>query len=193
MVVAWGVAVICGMCGLVHYQVTPAAFAQAAPSQWPRGVSFARNPNHATLVMALHPECPCSRASLHELTEIMSRSEERLDAHLLFIHPANAPANWLDSDLWKQAKAIPHVTVMLDEGGRDSAAFGATTSGQTMVYDASGTLRFSGGITDGRGHEGDNAGMLAILSLVRDGRSRVSTTPVFGCSLGISQTNAIKR
>jgi hypothetical protein len=193
MVLAWGIAVVLGMCGLVRYQMTPAAFARTAPSQWPADVSFARDGNRLTLVMTLHPECPCSRASLNELAQILSRSQGRINAHVLFVHPANAPANWIDSDLWRHAKAIPHATVTLDEHGRDMNLFGATTSGDVMVYDASGTLRFSGGITDGRGHEGDNAGLLAILSLVRDGKSQVSTTPVFGCSLGISQAKSIPR
>jgi hypothetical protein len=189
MVLAWGIAVVLGMSGLVRYQMTPAALAQGVPTQWPQGLSFSRDITRSTLIMTLHPECPCSRASLSELAQILSRSENRLDARVLFVHPANAPANWLDSDLWRQAKAIPNVIVMLDEGGRDTAAFGAITSGQVMVYDTSGAMRFS----DGRGHEGDNAGLRAILSLVRDGKSQVSTTPVYGCSLGISKAKTTTR
>jgi hypothetical protein len=56
-----------------------------------------------------------------------------------------------------------------------------------MVYDRSGALRFSGGITDGRGHEGDNAGLFSVLDLVRSGKSAVAATPVYGCSLGVCQ------
>ncbi len=193
MVLAWAVAVVLGMSWLVRYQMTPAALASTAPSRWPAGITFPRDPNRSTLVMTLHPECPCSRASLSELAQILSRSEGRVDAHVLFVHPANAPANWINSDLWRQAKAIPNVTVSLDENGRDMKIFGATTSGQVMLYDAAGTLRFSGGITDGRGHEGDNPGMLSILSLIRDGKSQVSTTPVFGCSLGVSKAKSNSR
>ena len=44
---------------------------------------------------------------------------------------------------------------------------GATTSGHVLLYDAGGVLRFAGGITDGRGHEGDNAGLDAALALLR--------------------------
>jgi hypothetical protein len=77
------------------------------------------------------------------------------------------------------------VEVSIDNEAKDASIFGATTSGQVMVYDASGAIRFSGGITDGRGHEGDNAGLSAILGLVRDGKAAVSTTPVYGCSLGV--------
>jgi hypothetical protein len=53
------------------------------------------------------------------------------------------------------------------------------------VYDTTGILEFHGGITDGRGHEGDNDGMLAVLAIGRDEKSPVSKTPVYGCSLGV--------
>lgn len=122
---------------------------------------------------------------MDELAQIMARSAGRVDAHVLFVQPANAPKNWLDGDLWRTARTIPGVKVQVDKQGHDAAAFGATTSGQVLVYDAAGTLRFSGGITDGRGHEGDNTGLLAILDLVRLGKSPVASTPVYGCSLGV--------
>ena len=45
--------------------------------------------------------------------------------------------------------------------------------GQTLLYDAGGTLIFSGGITGSRGHAGDNAGEAALVALLtqRPGRS----------------------
>jgi hypothetical protein len=193
MVLAWGLAVVAGMSYLVRYQMTPSALGLEAPTHWPAGLTFGRDTTKATLVMTLHPQCPCSRASLSELEQVMARSAGRLDVRILFVHPKNSPADWLDTDLWRQAKAMPNVTVMLDPDGRDSAAFGATVSGQVMLYDASGALRFSGGITDGRGHEGDNVGMLAVLSLVRDGKSNVSNTPVYGCSLGLCKLKPPQR
>lgn len=189
MIAAWGVAVVSGMIGLDRYQMTPAVMA-AAPAQWPVGAGISRNISRPTLIMMLHPQCPCSRASLHELALLMARSAGRLDALILFVQPVNAPADWLDGDLWRQAKTIPNVSISIDKGGREAVAFGASTSGQVMVYDAAGIIRFSGGITDGRGHEGDNPGMQAILDLLRTGKSLVATTPVYGCSLGVC---AIKR
>ena len=42
---------------------------------------------------------------------------------------------------------------------------------------------FSGGITAGRGHEGDNAGEEAIVDAVLHHRQRIRRYPVFGCSL----------
>jgi hypothetical protein len=184
--VIWIGTVAIGMVGLVQYQMTSGAPGREAPHSWPAGVGdIARKPGRLTLVMTLHPQCPCSTASLHELSQLMTRAGEKTDAHILFVKPEGAPANWCDGNLWKQAKDIPGANVSIDDDAKDASIFGATTSGQVIVYDASGTIRFSGGITDGRGHEGDNAGLSAILGLILNGKTAVSTTPVYGCSLGV--------
>jgi hypothetical protein len=172
---------------MVRYQMTPGVQARTAPHIWPASIhDVAHKPGRFTLVMTLHPQCPCSRASLHELAQLMTRAGGRVDAHILFVKPQGATADWCDGDLWKQAKHIPGVNVSIDDDARDASIFGATTSGQVMIYDASGAIRFSGGITDGRGHEGDNTGLSAILGLIHDGNTAVSTTPVYGCSLGVA-------
>jgi len=184
----WGGAIVIGMLGLVRYQMTPGPQQQNTPRRWPAGTGgIARMPGRFTLVMTLHPQCPCSRASLHELSQLMTRAGGQVDAHILFVQPRGAPADWCDGDLWNQAKDIPGVNVSVDDDAKDAAVFGATTSGQVIVYDPSGAIRFSGGITDSRGHDGDNAGFSAILELIRRGKTAVSTTPVYGCSLGVCQ------
>ena len=75
-------------------------------------------------------------------------------------------------------------------GWEGSGSFGALASGQTMFYDADGTLQFSGGITASRGHSGDNAGRSTITALLFNGKSAVRSTPVFGCYLGNPETRA---
>jgi hypothetical protein len=168
--------------------MTPGPKGPDAPHVWLAGLNdILRKPGRFTLVMTLHPQCPCSRATLNELSQLMTRTGEQIDAHVLFVQPPGAPANWCDGDLWKQAMVISGVTISIDHDAKDASILGATTSGQVMVYDASGKIRFSGGITDGRGHEGDNAGLSSILELIRAGRTAVATTPVYGCSLGVCQ------
>jgi len=162
----------------------PASASAVVAQQWPASLDLVRSSTCPTLVVSLHPQCPCSRATVHELAQLMSRSQGRLTAYALFVKPANAPADWLDGDLMQSAKAVPNVTVLVDEGGRDAAALGAMTSGQVIVYGVKGQIQFNGGITDGRGHEGDNPGLAAILAIVRDGKSPVAATPVYGCPLG---------
>jgi hypothetical protein len=46
-----------------------------------------------------------------------------------------------------------------------------------LSYDAAGTLRFSGGITASRGHEGANTGRTALTDLVRAVPSQHPSTP----------------
>jgi hypothetical protein len=73
--------------------------------------------------------------------------------------------------------------VMSDERGAQAHVFGALVSGQTMLYRATGSLWFSGGITAARGHEGDNPGRTALTSMLSGERTDTIRTPVFGCYL----------
>ncbi len=70
-----------------------------------------------------------------------------------------------------------------DVDGHEAQRFHAHTSGETLLYNASGKLLFQGGITGRRGHEGDNAGRAACLSLLTSERAPLSHAPVFGCAL----------
>jgi hypothetical protein len=79
---------------------------------------------------------------------------------------------------------MPGVRVFVDRDGAEAKRFGVATSGQVLFYDAQRRLRFTGGITAGRGHAGDNAGADAIVSLVDHGTTVEPETPVFGCALG---------
>lgn len=164
------------------YDNAPGA-AAAPASFWPTESQIQRAPGRATLVMLAHPQCPCTRASLGELALLMTQCEGRVTASVLFYQPEGFSAAWTQTDLWQSAAAIPGVTVKRDEGGIEASRFHAATSGQVLLYDAGGRLIFSGGITGGRGHAGDNAGRSAIVSLLTKGASKRDRTFVFGCSL----------
>jgi hypothetical protein len=117
----------------------------------------------------------------------MATCDGKLTATVLILRPKGAPAGWERTDLWRSAAAIPNVLVMADEAGTECRRYGAATSGQTCLYAPDGRLLFSGGITESRGHSGDNAGRSAIVSLVRapsdDPKSQPVRTPVYGCPL----------
>jgi hypothetical protein len=70
-----------------------------------------------------------------------------------------------------------------DPEGAAALRFGASTSGQTILYNDSGRLVFNGGITAARGHEGPNDGQDAVIALLQNRAPRQTTTPAFGCSL----------
>lgn len=181
----WLALVGAGSAVLLDYGLTPGA-ADAAPRQWPPSSALTLNRTEGTLVMMVHPHCPCSRASLSELLALMTMAAGKVKADVLFVRPPGVARGWERTDLWRQAAAIPAVTVISDDGGREAARFGAATSGQTMLYDRRGALEFSGGITAARGRYGDNAGSIAIAALLsgtKDGTSARARTPVYGCPL----------
>lgn len=167
---------------MMRYDSTPGVAAMAV-DRWPGGISSARDPLKFTLVMLVHPNCPCSRASISELAAILGHCPGAATATVIFEHPTGMADDPATTDLWKSASDIRGVRVIRDDGALMAAAFGAETSGQVFLYDAQGSLRFSGGITESRGHVGDNAGRAAVEQLLQ-GKAPVKTrTPVFGCSL----------
>jgi hypothetical protein len=180
---AWAAAVAIGGSLLWRYAATAGA-AATPPERWPTQSSIQRDAGQPTLVMLAHPLCPCTRASVAELAVLMTRLGPRVRAHVLFVRPRAAGSGWEDTPLWHSAAAIPGVRVHADAGGAEAALFRAATSGQLVVYDASGALVFSGGITGARGHEGDNVGLSRVLALLGGGRVDQSESRVFGCALG---------
>jgi hypothetical protein len=177
----WLATVASGMAFILDYASAPGAPAKP-PDGWPAS-RLARAPGRATLVMLAHPHCPCTRASIGELALLMAPLQGQVTAHVLFLRPDGAPDGWERTDLWESAAAIPGVTVTTDPDGTEAAGFGALTSGQVVLYGASGGLLFSGGITPARGHAGDNGGRAAIHRLVSGRQGAASASPVFGCSL----------
>jgi hypothetical protein len=183
-VALWAAAAAGGSALLWRYEAAPCP-AAAAPAHWPTGAGVTTDGRRHTLVMLLHPHCPCSRATVRELAVVMAAAAERLRAHVLFVRPDGVPAGWEQTDTWRDAAAIPGVTVADDEAGGEAARFGAATSGQAVLYDPAGRLVFRGGITPARGHSGDNAGRGAILAIVNGsaGQGEPHEAPVFGCPL----------
>jgi hypothetical protein len=168
---------------LLTYDNTPGAVTQRAPASWPSQTSLARVEGRPTLVMLLHPKCPCSRASVAELSVLLARAPGALTTHIVFHAPEGASEDWHRTDLWDAAAAIPGAVVGTDQGGAEARRFGIATSGHTLLYDGDGRLQFTGGITASRGHQGDNAGRRTILALLQQRPVQRHYASVFGCSL----------
>lgn len=178
--IVWVSAIAAGMAWMVRFESSPGE-PPRAPGRWPSQTELRRGGAY-TLVMAAHPRCPCTRASLDELAVVMAESGNRMTAHVLFFVPEDAPPDWWKTDLWRTAAAIPAVTPVMDRGGTLQRVFGAETSGSVAVYDAAGRLQFNGGLTAARGQRGENTGRLSLISLVESGAA-AGMTPVFGCPL----------
>jgi hypothetical protein len=167
----------------MRYESTPSTEKVSYPAAFPADSRIERDTKRPTLIFFAHPKCPCTRASLRELSRLITDVNSELQVYVVFIKPKDEGEEWTRTDLRASAEAIPNVKVVIDEDESESRTFNALTSGTTLLYDRAGNLRFSGGITSARGHEGSSAGSRAILEIVTQKADTTLETPVFGCPL----------
>jgi hypothetical protein len=179
---AWGLAVVVGMLLLGAHAAQPGD-PGAPPVRWPAGSESRIDGRRPTLLIFVHPRCPCSRASLAELAAILERCAGSISARAVLYRPRRDPGGWVPPDLESALAAMPGLTVSTDPGGAEARRFGVATSGHVLLFDARGDLVFSGGITPGRGERGNNADRAALLGRLLGVGARGSVNPVYGCPL----------
>ncbi len=178
----WGIFTAVGFAAMLTYTNTSGPVT-ATPVAWPEGTWLQRDSTRANLVVVLHPRCPCSRATLTELEVILRHCRERVTTHVLFLKPDGFSDESVQSALWHTAVELPDVLVRADEKGQTARRFGATTSGHVALFAADGRRLFHGGITLGRGHQGDNLGRRAVIDLLTGATAQETEHVVFGCPL----------
>ncbi len=135
------------------------------------------------VVMAVHPKCPCTVASLNELKRLLTKVDNDVKCRFLVYHPAKTEPDWIDGKITSRLSQFPRSTILADEDGEVALKLGMQTSGAVVVFDPHGKTRFHGGITVSRNHEGDNLGVRSISMLIQGQTPPLTTTPVFGCRL----------
>jgi hypothetical protein len=180
-VAVWLAAGCVGFWFLWNYKMTPGPV-ESTPTVWPAGSAIQRQAGVPTVAMFAHPLCPCTRASIAELGDLVQRAGP-VTVHLVMLRPDGAGPEWNDGVL-TAAASIPGLSRVEDRNGVEARRFGAHTSGHVVIYGASGELIFSGGITGSRGHVGDNTSLARALSALagRPGGAP-ETCPVYGCCL----------
>jgi hypothetical protein len=185
LIIPWGTTLIVLLLLVLRYQYSVGAEAHAA-LQWPGGTEVSLASDRDTLLLFLHPKCPCSAATVEELSRLLAFRPNAAAIQIFYYRPLTASKGWDDNSLLASVRALPGVRVLADINGARAEQFGANTSGQVFLYSPDGRLLFSGGITGARAHVGDNAGLSAVQKLMDDPaslRAAFATTPVFGCAL----------
>ena len=181
VIVAWFVATVVGFGALMSYSATAGDRGQPPP-KWPLESHLKRDPLKPTIVTMVHPHCPCGRARLTELANLMTEIEGAPTVNVVFVKPKDVPANWENTGLANSALYIPGITMSVDNDAYEATLFRSHTSGQIMLYGTDDDLLFSGGITTARGQVGESPGRRAIFALISKHPGQHSS-PVYGCPL----------
>ncbi len=182
MVIGWSAAVALALHRLGTYKATPGP-ATMPPAVWPSEATIKPAGGAATLLVFAHPHCPCTRATLAQLERALARVDGGAACTVLFIRPDGVEPGWERTDISEHASRIPGVVVAVDPEGREARRFNAQTSGHVLLYDRDGRLRFTGGITGLRGHEGANRGYDQLVACLDGQLVDVASQVVFGCPL----------
>jgi hypothetical protein len=181
--VVWLALILAGFVILGRETYRPAPRAIIA-STFPASPTLALDPQRYTLLVFVHPQCPCTEATLSNLDRLRTQAGGNLAVTIVFTIPPGAPPGWEKGRLWTAANHLTSVSILRDVNGVEARRFGVTTSGHVLVYTPQGLLLFSGGITPARGQEGDSPGGLAIIHLTKEhSPSDKVEKPVFGCTL----------
>src|SRR5436190_16865533 len=89
----WCAAVAAGLRTLWSYESAPGDIADA-PLRLPADPTIARSSNLASLILFIHPKCPCSRATIGELARLMTECSGKLTATVLMLRPASELEGW---------------------------------------------------------------------------------------------------
>lgn len=179
VVAAWLGAATGGFVLANAYSARPGASAEA-PRWWPRESLIVRREGRTTVVLFVHPLCPCTRATLRELQRILARGTTPLDvAVVLAGAPREHSVSGTDDAVVREV--LPSAKLLVSED--EARVFSARTSGQVLAYDEHGALVFAGGIISARGHEGPSRGGDDLLRIARGERPMRSQSRVFGCAL----------
>lgn len=183
VIALWLTAAVAGAVVLTRYKSTPASLVSPAPREvLPAGSTVRLAEDRPTVIVTVHPQCPCTRATFTELQKFLTRQQGKVAALLLFVQPEGEDASFIHGALWDRAGQWPDVQRTIDVDGTVSKRLGAHTSGTALLYAPDGRLLFRGGLTVARGHEGDSPGAERMTVLLA-GQPALSTAPVFGCGL----------
>lgn len=178
----WGIAIGAGML-LMHAYVSRPGNPGTPPERWPVHSRMKRDRARPQLLIFLHPRCPCSRASVAELAEILAGCAGRIAARAVLFRPAARDDAWFEPELLATLADIPDLEIAPDPDGEEARRFGVATSGHVLLFDPKGDLKFSGGLTPGRGQYGNRTGRSALLARLIGPSPRGLDEPIFGCPL----------
>jgi hypothetical protein len=194
MLALWLIALVPAAATLLRFEWTSGATGLAPTrltTSLSKGVSQ-KDGREALLVVAIHPLCSCTRATLKELEDSAPTWKQPYRTTFLIYQAKSAVTSdfdWHRAVYIREAQQALHAEVIEDLNGEQAAKLGALTSGEVLLYSApdqqnSRRLLFSGGVTAGRGMEGENGGIASLEHAINSSNTQAEAhAPVYGCGL----------
>ncbi len=102
--------------------------------RWPEGCPVRLDPDRPTLLIFLHPRCPCSRASVAELASIAASYRGRFAAHAILYRPEGPSEDWDQAEAAATDEAsIPGLRRWTDRSGRWATDSGSRRLGRVLA------------------------------------------------------------
>ena len=187
--IAWLAVVASGFFTLELYEKTPGPEGSSVAG-WPVDSSLSREMGRPNVVAAVHPLCPCSRASLEVLADIVRQSPTPVSVRLLIFQPEEEDPSWDRHAMDRSIAAIAGAVARDDPGGVEAKRFGLATSGAVAAFDSSARKRFAGGLTARRSGPVRSAGADALTAILQGRLPGFAKAPVFGCPLRSDDADA---
>ena len=182
LIVAWGITVLGGVLAVTAYSNSPGTQLDTG-YEWPTGSTITLHSHLPTILLFVHPKCPCSLATVRELQRSLGSDSDAMSIQIGLYCPEDSEGSWTDTRLKRLAEQAFANSTFVDQNGTEAKRFGAITSGHVLAFSPTGRRLFRGGVTSARGHEGDNLGVEALRKIVAGEPNSCTTTPVFGCPI----------
>ena len=142
--------------------------------------------NTKNIFVFIHSECPCTEASLDELSRLYTRLNDDhssdLNSYFIFSMPEGFHQDIKKSQLWQKASKFKNSELYIDHGAILVKQLNINTSGYLLYFDSS-VLKYCGGITQSRSHRGSNKGLNHLYKLLNQDSYKFYQFPTFGCAL----------
>ncbi|RYG24453.1 hypothetical protein EON82_10695 [bacterium] len=177
----WGSLIALGFGYAWRYEATQGV--SAAAKAWPERSGLKLGDTQTTLVLFAHPNCPCTLVSVNQLGDLLGKMPQRPRVYCVIVQAPGLSEDLSKSSVAAAARKIDGATSVVDRSGAEAKRFGAATSGQVFAFNPEGKELFRGGVTAARGHYGPNDGIDALSAVLSATSPKISSTPVYGCSL----------
>jgi hypothetical protein len=109
----WVLLLAGGWHALLRHEFTPGP-GDGGPEHWPAQTALVRDPARMTLVLFALRNCPCTRATLGELEEILARAAEQVNVQIVLVSPEETSDDRVGAGIEALAESLPGVRVRID-------------------------------------------------------------------------------